>query len=199
MLFIGDVTGRGAAAAALTALARYTLRTAGLVTGDARAALRLLNSALLEHRAASLCSVAIVVLRPDRPGWAEISVAGHPRPLLLGPDGVREVEARGPLLGAFPHSDWETVDVEIGEREQLVVYTDGVTEARGAKQRFGESRLREHLLGASSPAVAIARVEAALDAFVGGELVDDAALLVLRREAPAAAGAVPSRADRAVA
>ena len=106
------------------------------------------------------------------------------------------------MLGAFREASWETVEVDVGEGEQLVIYTDGVTEARGAEQRFGEARLKDHLLGASNPAAAITRVEAALDEFVGGELVDDAALLVLRREpsapasAPAPAGAV---ADRAVA
>jgi serine phosphatase RsbU (regulator of sigma subunit) len=71
--------------------------------------------------------------------------------------------------------------VDLREGEQIVMYTDGVTEARGKRERFGDRRLRARLASAPDPETAVARVEAALDAFLVREPDDDAAMLAIKR------------------
>jgi len=163
MLVIGDVTGRGASAAAITAQARYTLRTAAAITSDPLVALTALNRALLSGSEPALCSVAAIALRDSTSNVAEIVVAGHPPPLLVGPDRVVEAAGTGPVLGAFPDASWALDACRVEAGEQLIVFTDGVTEAMGPAGRFGEERLREQLLGTGTPGQAVQRVEAALE------------------------------------
>lgn len=182
MLVVGDVTGRGAGAAALTALARYTIRAVGMLTGDPLRALSLLNGLLAERDETSLCSAAIVALRGDPADAVELVVAGHPPPLLVAGDSVQEVATQGPLLGAFEDPAWESTELELSQGEYLLMYTDGVTEARGETERFGETRLRTGLAGVSSPAAAVASVERSLDRFCGGSFEDDAAVLAVMRD-----------------
>jgi serine phosphatase RsbU (regulator of sigma subunit)/ketosteroid isomerase-like protein len=179
MVVIGDVTGRGAQAASVTALARYTLRTAAALTGDPVVALETLNRDLLARRGASLCSVVAMAIDEDPSKPVRLAIAGHPAPLLVGDDDVTEVAVSAPVLGAFFDAIWEIQHVEVRPGQQLVVVTDGVTESTGAEDRFGERRLREALVGISSPAVAIQQVEAALHEFSAGALDDDAAILAV--------------------
>jgi sigma-B regulation protein RsbU (phosphoserine phosphatase) len=183
MMAVGDVVGRGPAAASLTALARYTIRAAGLLSGDPEVALSLLNDALRARAEIAPCTVAIIVLPDEEKSRAEVSIAcaGHPLPLLMRDDSVVEVGAPGPLLGAFDISAWDVQKVELVPGDQLVVYTDGVIEARGADDRFGEERLRSQLARAARPVQAIARIEAALDSFTAGEPEDDAAMVAILR------------------
>jgi GAF domain-containing protein len=178
MLVIGDVTGRGARAASVTAIARYTLRTASALTGDPLEALAAVNRALLGREDTSLCSVAALAIR-EGDEEVKIAVAGHPPPLLVDRSVVREVAGPGPVLGAFPDSTWTLEVTRLEPGQQLVVYTDGVTEAAGPEGRFGEERLHQKLRGASSPGVALQRVEEALESFCGGALHDDAAIIAL--------------------
>jgi PAS domain S-box-containing protein len=179
MLVIGDVTGRGASAAAITAQARYTLRTAAAITSDPLVALTALNRALLSGVEPALCSVAAIALRDNTSHVAELVVAGHPPPLLVGPDRVAEASGTGPVLGAFADARWALDACRVEDGEQLVVFTDGVTEAMGPGGRFGDARLREKLLGTTSPGTAVQRVEAALEEFTAGTLNDDAAILAV--------------------
>ena len=86
MVVIGDVTGRGAQAAAVTAHARYTLRTAAALTGDPVVALRTLNRELLARRGTALCSVAAMAISEDPHEPVRLAVAGHPPPLLVDGD-----------------------------------------------------------------------------------------------------------------
>jgi serine phosphatase RsbU (regulator of sigma subunit) len=183
MLVIGDVTGRGAEAASITAVARYTLRTAAALTADPLVALNALNRALLARGDAALCSVVAMVLSEDPERPVRLAVAGHPPPLLVDPAGVREVGGEDPVLGAFGDATWaiETCAIESGQ--QLVVFTDGITESIGSQGRFGEQRLRDELRGIVSPALALARLESSLNAFTEGVLVDDVAILALARAA----------------
>lgn len=180
MLVIGDVTGRGAEAAAVTAAARYTLRTAGVLTGDPMVALAQLNRTLLAKQEPSLCTVAVLSLELDA-GEIGVVVAGHPPPLLVGPGGVREIGRTGPVLGAFEDATWPRESVELGPGEHIVVYTDGVTEASGPGGRFGEERLRAGLAGTGGPNQAIGKLERALEEFAGADLSDDAAVLAIAR------------------
>jgi PAS domain S-box-containing protein len=179
MLVVGDVTGRGAQAASITGVARYTLRTASALSGDPLVALAALNRALILRAGSALCTVAAIAVKEERGAEVEIAVAGHPPPLLVDPAGVREAAGTGPVLGAFPDASWELARTRLAPDDQLVVYTDGVTEAVGPEGRFGEDRLRARLRGASSPVVAVQRIEEALEAFCRGNLDDDAAILAL--------------------
>ena len=191
MLVIGDVTGRGATAASITAAARYTLRTASVLTGDPLVALAALNRDLVAREDPSLCSVAALALREHDPE-VRIAVAGHPSPLLLTGAEVREAAGSGPVLGAFADGSWELSSERLNPGDQLIVYTDGVTEAASAAGRFGEQRLRERLAGCPSPAVSVQRLEQALEAFCEGTLHDDAAVLALSPSAGLLADQVDS-------
>lgn len=192
MVVIGDVTGRGAQAAAVTAHARYTLRTAAALTGDPVIALRTLNRELLARQGTALCSVAAMAVSEDPSDPVRLAVAGHPPPLFVDGDSVQETGAAGPVLGAFADGAWGLEPIAVAPGRQLVVVTDGVTEAVGGEDRFGEERLHAQLARVSSPAIAAQRIEGALHEFTGGALDDDAAILAI---APATAdvAAAPER------
>jgi serine phosphatase RsbU (regulator of sigma subunit) len=180
MLVIGDVTGRGAQAASITAQARYTLRTAAWLSGDPLVALGCLNSALLARSDSALCSVVAVALSHDPTEPVRLVVAGHLPPLLVDGNSVSEVAEAGPVLGAFGDAQWNLEWTALAPGQQLVAVTDGVTEAGGpSEERFGEGRLRAELAGCASPAVSVRRIEGALDGFAEGPLEDDAAALAL--------------------
>jgi serine phosphatase RsbU (regulator of sigma subunit) len=185
MVVIGDVTGRGAKAAAVTAHARYTLRTAAALTGDPVVALQTLNRELLARQGAALCSVAAMAISEDPAEPVRLAVAGHPPPLLVDGDSVTEVTSPAPVLGAFTDETWTLQSRLVAPGQLVVVVTDGVTETVGNGERFGEERLSAQLRGVSSPALATQAIEGALHEFAGGTLDDDAAILAI---APAAAG-----------
>ena len=185
MIVVGDVVGRGARAAALTALTRHTIHTACTLSGDPRQALSILNDRLREREDQPLCSVAIVVLSTAGDGAAEAVVvsAGHPLPLLVRGSSVEEACQPGPMLGTLADADWSLNLVVLEPGDQLVVYTDGVTDARARGEIFGEERLRDELAGAQDPATAVERIESALIQFVDGPIADDAAAVAIMRSA----------------
>jgi serine phosphatase RsbU (regulator of sigma subunit) len=188
MVVIGDVTGRGAKAASVTAHARYTLRTAAALTGDPVIALETLNRELLARRGAALCSVVAMAIEEDPLQPVRLAVAGHPAPLLVDGDSVVETTGSGPVLGAFRDAAWEIERLRVRPGQQLVVVTDGVTDAAGSAGRFGERRLHAELAGIASPALATQKLEGALHGFTAGEHDDDAAIIAI---GPASAAAGP--------
>ncbi|HEX5763310.1 MAG TPA: SpoIIE family protein phosphatase [Solirubrobacterales bacterium] len=197
MLAIGDVTGRGAYAASITAIARYTLRTAAALTGDPVLALSTLNRALLARGDLSLCSLVALSISEDPAQPIRLAVAGHPPPLIVHGESVSEATGKGPLLGAFADAHWEVVEFSLDLGQQLVIVTDGITEAEGEDGRFGEDRLHEELRGAGDPSLVMRGLETALNAFTGGRHDDDVAILALTRNSgeivattPPGAGAV---------
>lgn len=183
-IVLGDVSGHGAAAASLTAEARHTIRAAGTLASDPCAGLRLLDSNLRGRDDTALCSVAMLVV-PDAtvPGSeVEVYLAGHPHPLLVRGDSVAELGSPGPALGVVPNPSWPPTRIHVAEGEVIVLYTDGVIEARRVDgDRFGVERLRESLAGCERPDGAISRVRDGLESFLAREPDDDAALVVLRR------------------
>jgi PAS domain S-box-containing protein len=183
MVVVGDVLGRGATAAALTAVARNMIRAALTLTGDPREALRILNDHLCGREERPLCSVAIVVL-PDTtdggPADAVLTCAGHPLPLLIRGEKVTEACGPGPLLGAIPDAEWSLELVPLSAGDQLVIYTDGVIEARIEGGFLGEDGLAECLRGAPDPKAAVKRIEAAL-AEQAVDVADDAAAVAVMR------------------
>lgn len=189
MVVVGDVTGRGAQAAAVTAHARYTLRTAAALTGDPVVALRTLNRELLARSGTALCSVAAMAVSEDHSAPVQLAVAGHPPPLLVDGDSVSEASDPGPVLGAFSEDAWALEATPVAPGQQLVVVTDGVTDVVGKDDRFGEARLRAVVAGLSSPALATQRIEGAVHEFTAGELDDDAAIIAI---APGSADIEPA-------
>jgi PAS domain S-box-containing protein len=181
---IGDVCGKGPEAAALTALVRYTIRAAAIQTRRPRLVLNLVNKAVLRQADEQFCTVAYVRLRPDGNGARlTISCAGHPLPLLVRTDGrVESVGTPGRVLGLFP--ELASVDriVSLDPGDKLVLYTDGVTDARGADGFFGEERLRETLAACarSSADDSVKALDRSLHDFHAGGPRDDIAFVVLR-------------------
>ena len=192
LTFVGDVAGRGAEAAALTGLARHTLRTAGKLLDDPLEAVGTLNAELRVREQMSLVSVAAVLLREgDGVAAAEIICAGHPLPLLVRDGRVTPLGAFSPMLGAYDVDAWERTSIALEPRDVLVLYTDGVFDAVGADGRFGEDRLAQTLAGAANAQDAVARIDAALSDFEVGAQADDTAVLAVERvavQAPAVAG-----------
>jgi serine phosphatase RsbU (regulator of sigma subunit) len=185
---IGDVVGKGPAAAAVTGLARHTLRAAAVYEGTPSQLLRGLNRALLaERQGHRIASVACV--RIDREGDGlklTASVAGHPLPLIVGLDGrVRELGRFGQLLGVEDELVvFDTTD-HLAPGELLLLYTDGVVEARGPGGLFGEEHLASLLgeLAAQAPSRVLQRVQAAVLAASGGRPRDDVAMIALTARA----------------
>jgi PAS domain S-box-containing protein len=176
ILLVGDVTGRGAEAAAQTGQARHTLRTAGMLLDDPEAALAQLNRELAERAELTPCTVAVVHVSARTAG---VLCAGHPQPLLVRAGAVRAVGHSGPMLGAWSDSRWRVERVELQPGDVLVLYTDGVTDARGTGDRFGDARLLETLRGATDARGAVAAIERALDEFQHGPQADDTAVLAI--------------------
>jgi serine phosphatase RsbU (regulator of sigma subunit) len=181
LVVIGDITGKGVAAAAMTAVVRHSARIVGEETPEPALILSRLDATLRGQSQLSLCSVLCLLVRDGR---VTISSAGHPLPLLLRDGRVEPVGQPGPLLGAFADASWLQAGVELAAGETLVLYTDGVTDAVGANgARFGDARLTE-LLGrcaGSPPDHLLAALERELTAFQVGAQADDTAALALRR------------------
>jgi len=139
---------------------------------------------VLRQSEEQFCTAAYVRLRPEGEGARlTISCAGHPHPLLLRAQGdVETVPCRGRVLGPFP--DLASVDriVQLDPGDAILLYTDGVTDARSAEGFFGEERLRDTLASCSgSSADDTAKVlDRALNEFHGGKPRDDIAFVVLR-------------------
>jgi PAS domain-containing protein len=133
-LVIGDVSGKGAEAAAVTALARYTLRTAAARRRSPAAILRWVGEAMLDQGATGghYCTIAcalVDVLRSPAP--LTVACGGHPLPAIRRADGsVEAIGAPGTLLGLLPDPDLEDREGELRPGDTLVLYTDGLTEAR---------------------------------------------------------------------
>ena len=179
-LIFGDMTGKGVTAAALTALMRHGARVACRSDPAPSAILASLDEVLAQQAGDAMCTALCLCLHADH---IVISSAGHPPAMLIAPDrSVREVPAAGPLLGAFPDSQWREETVRVGPDELVVLYTDGVTETPGTAERFGSVRLQKLLCGLAGkpPATVLERLDAALDAFAGRAGRDDVAALALR-------------------
>jgi PAS domain S-box-containing protein len=184
---MGDVCGKGPDAAAVTALARYTLRAAAMREFLPSRSLMVLNEALLRQRDdRRFCTVAYAYLEKlDEGARVGISTGGHPLPLLLRADGsVEPVGAPGTLLGIVPDPNLEDRAVMLGRGDSLVFYTDGVIESRANSNGalLDERRLAELVAtcaGRDADAIA-AKIEEAAMLSQGGSPKDDIAVLVLR-------------------
>jgi PAS domain S-box-containing protein len=182
---VGDVCGKGADAAAVTALARYTLRAAAMTERLPSRVLGLLNDALLRQPGErTFCTVAYAYLEAlDDGARLGFASGGHPLPLVLRRNGdVQWLGTHGMLLGALTDPALEDRSVALGAGDAVVFYTDGVTEAGSPHNPLGEERLAEivaECAGMNADAIA-GRVEAAAVEVDAGTPRDDIAVVVVR-------------------
>jgi integral membrane sensor domain MASE1/anti-sigma regulatory factor (Ser/Thr protein kinase) len=185
-IVVGDVCGKGPAAAAVTGLARYTLRAAAI--GEARPSrvLGLLNDAMLRQRSSDeFCTVAYVglELNGEKSARVTVSCAGHPRPLVLRAAGAVEPLGRhGTLLGFDRNPQLSDESAELAAGDALVLYTDGLTDAYAPARVLTSGDLVSILLpcaGRSAPEIARGITDAVLNG-AAAQPRDDIALLVVR-------------------
>ena len=181
---LGAVCGKGPEAAALTALARHTIRAESDRLAPS-AVLAALNRAVIRHQTGMRFLTACYVwLRPEASG-AEVTVGrgGHTPALILRRGGeVERVQPPGPLVGIYSDAVFGDVDVRLAPGDAVVLYSDGITEARGADgSLYGPERLVGALTSgprdsAEEVAESVARSVSAFEPVPS----DDVALLVLR-------------------
>jgi serine phosphatase RsbU (regulator of sigma subunit)/PAS domain-containing protein len=183
MVLLGDVAGQGAEAATLTGLARYTLRTAGQLTGDPALAANQLNATLRAQPELSLCTALCAHLTRGTDGTARATLVscGHPLPILARGGTVTQVGKAGTMAGAFDDERWEGTVVDLVPGDTLVLFTDGVIDTVGERDRFGEERLLEAVRAAPvEPAELVAHVAATLERFQRGRQRDDTAVVAVQ-------------------
>ena len=147
---VGDVCGRGPGAAALSGVVRQSTRAAMVVDAEPRRVLERTNAAVVSQLDDfGFCTLTYLHLAPSPTGMrATVSSAGHPRPVVVRADGRVEVlDCGGAPLGVVAHPIFDEVAVDLAPGDAVVLYTDGVTEARGPDGLFGEERLIEVMGG----------------------------------------------------
>jgi PAS domain S-box-containing protein len=183
-LVIGDVCGKGAEAAAVTALVRYTIRAAAARRHSPAAILSWVNEVMLAESSTRFCTVAIAHL--DRSGGgAKLTLAagGHPAPLVVRADGrVEELGVGGTLLGLVDDPRLTDFTAELAPGETLLLYTDGVTEAAAPHRVWSPEDLAEVAagLGGGSAQELVDHIAEAAQDGLDAEPRDDIAMLALR-------------------
>ncbi len=180
-IVVGDVCGKGAEAAALTAMARWTLRSlAGSAVAPADAMRHLNEMMLRQDREGRFITLAYLLLTV-RPASAHLSVAcgGHPPPVLVPASGdPAALEVRGDLIGVWPDIELQTVELDLAPGDAVVVYTDGVTDQGPGPPRPPEAALRDRAPTATAAALAAMLERHALSS--GAARRDDIAILAVR-------------------
>ncbi|HZY58107.1 MAG TPA: PP2C family protein-serine/threonine phosphatase [Rubrobacteraceae bacterium] len=190
-VLIGDVCGKGAGAAAVLAFARYTIRAVAMREARPSAILAGLNEAMLHQRREredhKFCTIAYARLETggdEECAKVTISRGGHSAPVLLKADGsIQSIGRPGRAIGVFDDANLSEQEASLAPGDALVLYTDGVIEARSPNGAFfGEERLLTLLrscTGLDAPTIA-ARIESAVLDFQENDPHDDVAILVLR-------------------
>ncbi len=179
---MGDVRGRGPQAAALTGLARYTIRTAAMLGRPPADVCAVLNEAVhMNGDTEGFCSALHLTLAPDGDGWSvTYANGGHPPVAHVRPDGVELLDPTGGLVGIFSGARFGEVSFRLAQGESLVLYTDGISETRQGTEEFGDHAL-VRLLGAtrSGGQLLAEELAGAARAFGGMAPNDDLAVFVI--------------------
>ena len=184
VLAVGDVSGKGTAAAAVTGLARHTLRSAALWARGPGEILQNLSQAMLLGRIGNdidfFCTVLLMFVRRHGDGFTvDVASAGHPPGIVLDPHGNwSEIDVSGPPAGWYATSYGETT-IELRRGDRVVMYTDGLSEARTVGGMLGADGVASLVSAVSSAHDTIESLVAAVD---GGtvDVSDDIAAVVIR-------------------
>ena len=181
---LGDVTGHGVEATADMAMAKFVFRSLAREHPEPGDFLASANDVVVDEIASGKFITMAYLAVDGVNGTVSCASAGHPAPRLVLPDGsVRGLEASGLVLGIDAAQEYEAVHADLPHGSVLVVYTDGVIEARREGELYGVERLdalltARHELAPRELAVAVTE---SCRSFAGGELGDDVAVVVIRR------------------
>jgi serine phosphatase RsbU (regulator of sigma subunit)/PAS domain-containing protein len=184
---VGDVCGKGAEAAAVTAMARYTIRAGAVRRRSPAAILRLLGEAMLRQESPELagrfCTIACLHLDLSRsPARATVACGGHPLPAVLRADGaVEELGMAGTLLGLVERPELHDRSGDLAPGDTVLLYTDGLTEAGAPERVWGPEDLAA-VLGEAAGLAPQAVIDHAVRAALGADPAprDDIAVVALR-------------------
>jgi serine phosphatase RsbU (regulator of sigma subunit) len=186
LFVLGDVCGKGAEAAAMSGRIRHALAALRLIEDDPLRLLQLVNQALLGTGGNKFATLVVGILARRGSGalLLRLSSGGHPAPLVLRASGtVETVAIPGMLVGIMPRAEFGTTTVELSPRDTLILYTDGITEARGpADELYGTDRLRATLASCATLPVEqiVSRVDDSVQHWASANSRDDIALLAIQ-------------------
>jgi GAF domain-containing protein len=181
-IVVGDVSGKGAEAAALTSQAKYMLRAFAMRNPAPSSVLFHLNNALVQGMSEDRFTTAVYALFDPEDRTCQVALGGHPSPIIYRKE-THEVEippVNGSLIGAFEDQQYESVSFELSPGDILLAYTDGLVEARRGHDLYGRDRIAESLRK-FAPVVKARDLARAIyqDAQSFGELADDTVVFVL--------------------
>ena len=186
LMVLGDVSGKGVAAAAVTGLVRNVMRVLVREGRPVTEILARINEELAEQGSGRFATLAVAAVDAGGPTVrAEIYLAGHERPIVVRTSGATEaVGHNGSALGLLPRITIVAADVVMDPGDTLVFFTDGVTERRRGGELFGLDRTHEVLapLAGHDADIVAARLRSATIAFSPETPRDDIAILTMRNE-----------------
>jgi phosphoserine phosphatase RsbU/P len=182
-LTIADVVGKGIPAALLMSNLQAAVRAFACEAVEPQALCHQVNRILCGNIAEGRFISFLYCVLDAAAGVLTYTNAGHYLPILVRADGsVERLGAGGPVLGVIEDAEYEQAQVNVASGDRIVLFTDGLTEARNAAdEEFGEQRLIDAAVAhraCSAPAIQ-ARLDEAVAAFTGGPMQDDATLIVL--------------------
>lgn len=180
-LIIGDVSGKGLEAATLTSLVKYTMKAYAYERASPAAVLARLNEVLVKTTSETKFTTTFYGVLDIKSGLLTYCRAGHPPALLKKPAGVMTLDAGSPAIGALGGLKYTDNRETLNKDDVLVLYTDGVIEARRDGEFFGEQRLMALIQAAElgSTRKLTQTVFDEVQRFTGGELRDDVAILTI--------------------
>ena len=185
---MGDVCGKGVLAATKTSMIKYSVRAMAAAGLEPERILKEINEMLVETGDPENIVTLWVGCLDVGAAMLRYANAGHPPGLLLDPDTsqIARLATTGPLLGAVTDATWTRHETRVAPGGTLLLYTDGVTEARRDDDFFGEGRVRRVLRTGGQAALVTQRLLALVQRFTGGDMHDDAAILAVVFHPPGA-------------
>jgi sigma-B regulation protein RsbU (phosphoserine phosphatase) len=180
---LGDVTGKGIQAAADMAMAKFSFRALARMHPEPEDFLAAVNEVVVDEIETGKFITMIYVLFDPESGAVASASAGHPAARVVSSDGrVGELGGRGLALGIDSDQEYEAARDELAPGTTVILYTDGVIEARRDGELYGEERLDDLLSrhAGLAPQELSEAVLADCRSFAGGELSDDCAVVCLR-------------------
>ncbi|MFG1934684.1 PP2C family protein-serine/threonine phosphatase [Mycobacterium sp. NPDC048908] len=183
LVALGDVCGKGVEAAAVTGQARQSIRTAAHFDRHPPTVLSALNTVLHQSNSAQFVTVLCARLRPDGTHThVDLATAGHPPPLVIRADGrVDQIAVYGMAVGLVADMRYGAASLRLEHGDTMLMFTDGVDEARGDTGQYGMDRLHSLLpaYAGASPEVVCEAVERDVMEYLDGRPHDDMALLAV--------------------